>query len=138
MIVEEFLYGTEITLTIIGNEVPFVLPDIEITYERDFYDYTAKYTVGLCHHIIPSRISEEDRTIVREIGLRVYKKFELCGVSKIDFIIDKEKGPMVIGINTLHGMTEMSLVPDAGRAAGISFDELVSKIVEYGLIMKRL
>ena len=45
---------------------------------------------------------------------------------------------MVIGINTLHGMTEMSLVPDAGRAAGISFDELVSKIVEYGLIMKRL
>ena len=45
---------------------------------------------------------------------------------------------MVIGINTLHGMTEMSLVPDAGRAAGISFDEMVSKIVEYGLIMKRL
>lgn len=137
MLVEEFLFGTEITLPIIGNEVPVVLPDIEITSERDFYDYTAKYTAGLCHHIIPSRISEQDRALVREIGLRVYKEFELCGVSRIDFIIDKQKGPMVIEINTLPGMTEMSLVPDAGRAAGISFDELVSKIVEYGLSMQR-
>ena len=116
-------------MPIIGNEVPVVLPDIEITSERDFYDYAAKYTAGLCHHIIPSRISEQDRALVREIGLRVYKEFELCGVSRIDFIIDKQKGPMVIEINTLPGMTEMSLVPDAGRAAGISFDELVSKIV---------
>ena len=137
MLVEEFLAGIEITLPIIGNEVPVVLPDIEITSEREFYDYAAKYTAGLCHHIIPSRISEQDRSLIREIGLRVYKEFELCGISRIDFIIDKQKGPMVIEINTLPGMTEMSLVPDAGRAAGISFDGLVSKILEYGLSMKR-
>lgn len=137
LLAEEFLSGTEITLPIIGNDVPIVLPDIEITSERDFYDYTAKYTVGLCHHIIPARISEQDREKIKEIGLKVYREFDLCGVSRIDFIIDENKGPMIIEINTLPGMTEMSLVPDSARAAGISFEELVSKILDFGLPSKK-
>ena len=73
LLVEKFVSGTEITLPIIGNEELLVLPDIEITSEREFYDYTAKYTAGLCHHIIPARISEANRKKVIEIGIKVYQ-----------------------------------------------------------------
>lgn len=132
LLAEEFIDGTETTLPIIGNDELTLLPEIEITSERDFYDFTAKYTQGLCHHIIPARISDKDRKKMREIGRMTYQKLGCRGVSRIDFIIDKVRGPLVIEINTCPGMTEMSLVPDAGRAAGIPFDELVAKIAAYG------
>ena len=133
LLAEQFLKGTEITLPILGNEELTVLPDIEITSEREFYDYTAKYTAGLCHHIVPARISEEDRKKVCQIGQRVYKLLGCRGLSRIDFIIDENEGPMVIEVNTLPGMTEMSLFPDSARSAGISFEELIAKILELGL-----
>lgn len=133
LLAEEFLSGVEITLPIMGNEVLRVLPDIEITSEREFYDYQAKYTNGLCHHIIPARISEENRALAREIGERAYRALDCAGLSRIDFIVDEKRGPMVIEVNTLPGMTEMSLFPDSAKSAGISFDELVSEILHLGL-----
>lgn len=132
LLVEAFLSGVEITLPIYGNEQLTVLPDVEITSEREFYDYKAKYTNGLCHHIIPARISELDREKVKDIGKRAYKALECRGLSRIDFIVDEKKGPMVIEVNTLPGMTEMSLFPDSAKAAGISFDKIVSTILELG------
>lgn len=137
LLAEKFISGTEITLPIIGNEELLVLPDIEITSEREFYDYQAKYTVGLCHHIIPARISEENRKRVIDLGIKVYKKLNLCGISRIDFIVDEKEGPIVIEVNTLPGMTETSLVPDAARVAGINFSELLVKIIECGLTIDR-
>ncbi len=133
LLAEEFLNGTEITLPILGNEELTILPDIEITSEREFYDYKAKYTSGLCHHILPARISEENRAKVQQIGRKAYKALDCCGTSRIDFIIDEKKGPMVIEVNTLPGMTQMSLFPDAARYAGISFGQLVTRIAELGV-----
>lgn len=132
LLAEKFVSGTEITIPIIGNDELTVLPEIEITSEREFYDYKAKYTSGLCHHIIPARIAEEDRAKAVETAKKVYRSFDLCGVSRIDFIIG-EDGPIVLEVNTLPGMTAMSLVPDAARTAGISFPELVARIIELGL-----
>lgn len=133
VLAEEFLSGTEITLSIIGNEELTVLPDIEITSEREFYDYKAKYTNGLCHHIIPARISEQDRERAREIGAAAYRALNCRGYARVDMFVEKDRGPMIVEINTLPGMTEMSLVPDAARAAGISFEELVSTVVTLAL-----
>lgn len=132
LLAEQFLRGTEITLPILGNQELTVLPDIEITSEREFYDYTAKYTAGLCHHIIPARISQEDREEVRRIGQAAYKVLECRGLSRVDFIIDEKQGPVIIEVNTLPGMTEMSLFPDSARAAGIPFEELTARILELG------
>lgn len=137
LMAEEFLKGVEITLPILGNEELTILPDIEITSEREFYDFTAKYTSGLCHHIVPARISDKDRKLVREIGEKAYRVLNCCGLSRIDFIIDEKKGPMLIEVNTLPGMTEMSLFPDSARAAGITFDKLVSQVLELGYTAKR-
>lgn len=137
LLAEELLVGTEVTLPIIGNDELIILPDVEITSENEFYDFEAKYTQGMCHHIIPSRISEDNRAKIVDIGRQVYRKLDCCGISRIDFIIDKKKGPMVIEVNTSPGMTTMSLVPDAAKAKGIEFGELCSMILEYGLEVKR-
>ena len=136
LLAEEFLSGVEITLPIMGNDELKILPEIEITSEREFYDYQAKYTDGLCHHIIPARISDANRERAQEIGKRAYRALNCEGLSRIDFIIDERRGPMVIEVNTLPGMTDMSLFPDSARAAGVSFEELVSRILDLG--MKRV
>lgn len=133
LLAEEFLTGVEITLPIMGNEELHILPDIEITSENEFYDYQAKYTNGMCHHIIPARISQEDRARVKEIGARAYRALNCVGLSRVDFIVDEKQGPMIIEVNTLPGMTEMSLFPDSARAAGISFEDLTYEILKLGL-----
>lgn len=137
LLAEQFVKGTEITLPIMGNEELVTLPIIEITSEREFYDYTAKYTSGLCHHIIPANIDKATEKEVIEIGIKAYKELHCCGLSRVDFIVDINKGPMIIEVNTLPGMTDMSLFPDAARYVGISYEDLVEKILEYGLSARR-
>ncbi len=136
LLAEEFLSGTEITLPILGNTELMVLPDVEITSEREFYDYTAKYTQGMCTHIIPARISEEDHERAKEIGKETYRVLNCRGLARIDFIVDERRGPMVIEVNTLPGMTEMSLFPDSARAMGIEFPELCHHILTLGLDLR--
>lgn len=137
LLAEQFVNGVEITLPIMGNEQLTTLPVIEITSEREFYDYTAKYTSGLCHHIIPANIDKQTEQKIIEIGLKAYKVLNCCGLSRVDFIVDMKKGPMIIEVNTLPGMTDMSLFPDAARYVGVTYEELVEKILEYGLTAKR-
>ena len=129
LLAEEFVDGVELTLPILGNRELTALPVIEITSENEFYDFHAKYTKGMCHHIIPARISESDAENIAEIGKNAYKVLGCRGLSRIDFILDSVKGPMLIEINTLPGMTEMSLFPDSAAYAGIPFEDLVDRIV---------
>lgn len=133
VLVERFIDGTEVTSTVIGNDIVEILPLIEITSENEFYDYESKYTPGMCNHIIPARVSEPIQGTIAELSRKVYKAIGCKGFARIDYIIDKEGNPFVLEINTIPGMTEMSLVPDAARAAGINFEELVDKIVKLGL-----
>ena len=133
LLAEQFIDGPELTLPIMGNEELTVLPVIEITSEREFYDFTAKYTTGLCHHIIPANIDKRTQEEVIEYGKKAYKVLDCRCLSRIDFIVDKNDGPMIIEVNTLPGMTDMSLFPDAARYIGVSYDNLVEKILELGL-----
>jgi D-alanine-D-alanine ligase len=133
VLVERFIDGVEVTSTIIGNDYPQALPLIEITSANEFYDFESKYTPGMCNHIIPARIEKSVEEKITALSLRVYKALNCKGYARVDFIIDQGSNPLVLEINTIPGMTEMSLVPDAARAAGISFEELVEKIVRLGL-----
>lgn len=133
ILIEKFIDGIEITASIIGNEDPVVLPLIEITSENEFYDFESKYTPGMCHHIIPARITAEMEEKIKLISKNVYTSLGCRGFSRIDLIIDKNGNPYVLEVNTIPGMTEMSLVPDAARAVGISFEDLAGKIVELAL-----
>ena len=133
VLVEKFIDGTEVTSTVIGNESTEVLPLIEITSANEFYDFESKYTPGMCSHIIPARVNQDIQNKIAKLSQRVYKSLNCRGYARVDYIIDKKGNPFVLEINTIPGMTEMSLVPDAARAAGIGFEELVERIVRLGL-----
>ena len=133
VLVEQFIKGTELTVPIIGNDELQVLPIIEITSECEFYNYKSKYTPGMSHHIIPARISKEVQEKVKSEAERAYKAVGCRGISRIDFIVDENNIPFVIEINTAPGMTATSLVPDAGKHAGIEFPKLCERIVGYAL-----
>src|SRR5690606_21002798 len=109
------------------------LPIIEITAANEFYDYESKYTPGMCEHIIPARVSDKLQDKVSGISRKVYTAFKCRGYARIDFMIDGDEKPYVLEINNIPGMTSMSLVPDAARAAGISYEELVDRIVRLAL-----
>ena len=128
--------GVELTLPILGNEDLTVLPVVEITSENEFYDYEAKYTHGMCHHIIPARIADDARAKIADIGRKAYRALGCRGLARIDFILNRDNEPMLIEVNTLPGMTEMSLFPDSARSVGISFEELTERIVLLALEQK--
>ena len=132
VLIEKFIDGQELTVAIIGNEEPQVLPLIEITSANEFYDYESKYTKGMCEHIIPARIGEESQADITRISKQVYTLMGCRGFARVDFMLDKSGRSYVLEVNTIPGMTEMSLVPDAARAAGISFTELINYIVRLG------
>ncbi len=128
-LLEQYIDGPLLEVTIIGNHNPQVLPMIEVTTNNEFYDYDAKYRVGGSEHIIPPRISDELKQIVESISVAAYKAVGCRGFSRLDIMVDSANNPYILEINTVPGMTETSLVPDSARYAGISFNELIELIL---------
>lgn len=130
VLVEEYIKGRELTVAVYGNEEKQeVLPIIEITTSEGWYDYVNKYKVGASQHIIPAPISDELTKEIQNIAKRAFAVCGCCGVARVDFMLSEDNKPYAIEVNTVPGMTETSLVPDAGRAAGIEFPELCQKIL---------
>ena len=131
ILIEEFIEGREVTVAVMGNDEFEVLPIIEIVSNTGVYDYRAKYTKGLSEHIIPARITDEVSKKVAELAVKSYAKLGCKGFARVDFIIKDDEIPYVLEINTVPGMTETSLFPDAARSAGLCFEDLIEKILYY-------
>ena len=127
---ERFVAGTEVTVGILGDNPPRALPTLEIVSERPLYDYAAKYTAGQSHHVIPARLSEEGRRACTYAALRAHVALGCRDLSRVDLIIDGGGVPWVLEVNAIPGLTELSLLPDAARAAGISFPEMCQGLVD--------
>jgi len=131
---EEFISGVEITIGLLGNEQPRPLPAIEIATENEFYDYDAKYTAGKSRHIIPPRLPGEVISQAEKFAVAAHVGLGCRGFSRVDFIVDKEDNlPYILEINTIPGMTPLSLFPDAAKHAGIEFEDLVETLVKLAL-----
>jgi len=133
ILVEKMVDGVEVTASVLGNEDPQVLPLIEIFSATGVYDYTAKYTVGLSDHIIPPRLPDNVQQKIKDLAYKTYLAIGCKGLSRVDFMVDREGNSSILEVNTIPGMTETSLFPDAARAAGISFETLVGKLVELAM-----
>lgn len=133
ILVEKFIKGREVTVAIMGNDELEVLPIIEIVSHTGVYDYKAKYTKGLSEHIIPARLSKEVAEKVKYYAAKSYKLLGCRGFARVDFMIENDTNPFVLEVNTIPGMTETSLFPDAALNAGITFENLIDKIVKYAL-----
>ncbi|MGC8766426.1 MAG: D-alanine--D-alanine ligase family protein [Brevinematia bacterium] len=130
---EKAIIGTEITIGAIGKGDDItVLPIMELRPKKEFYDYEAKYTKGMTDFIIPAEISKEQEEVVVEFTKKAFKILNCKGVVRFDAIISKDDGiPYFLEVNTIPGMTETSDIPAMAKAAGISFEEVVLKILEY-------
>lgn len=134
VLVETYIKGTELTVAVLGNEDPKALPVIEIVPQvGDFYDYESKYAADGSKHICPARLDDATTELVQHTAEAAHKALLCRGVSRTDIILDAEGTPWVLETNTIPGMTSTSLLPDAGRAAGIEFPELCTKLIEYAL-----
>jgi D-alanine-D-alanine ligase len=137
VLVEERLRGTELSVGVLGNRDLQALPVIEIVPKRDFFDYRAKYDARLTDEICPARIPQALADEVQELALRAHRALDCRGLSRTDFICDAKRGPVVLELNTMPGMTINSLLPKAARVAGISFPELLDRLVQLALEPRR-
>lgn len=133
VLAEKFLSGTELSIPVLGNEALTALPVIEIVADGEFYDFESKYTPGKSRHVIPARIPEETARKATELALRSFRATGCRGIARVDLMLDAAGEPFVIELNTIPGMTETSLVPDAARHAGMSFGELAERLVDLAL-----
>ncbi len=132
VLVEEFVVGTEITGPVLGNDDARVLPLVEIVPGGGFYDYEAKYTPGATQEIVPARIPEATAAKARELTLRAHHALGCRGISRVDMLVTSDE-IYVLEVNTIPGLTETSLVPRAAEEAGISFPQLVDRLIELAL-----
>ena len=131
VVVEEFISGKELTVAVAGNnKLAEAFPIIEITTVSGRYDYESKYTKGASSHIIPARIPEATAEQVKRLAEKTFRVCGCAGIARIDIMLSEDNVPYVLEVNSVPGMTETSLVPDAARAKGIAFEELCEYILK--------
>jgi len=134
VILEKFIDGIELAVSIIGKEKPNALPIVEIVPKKKFFDFESRSKVGETDYFIPARISSSLDKKVKEVAIAVHNSLKCTKLSRVDIMLDKkEKIPYVLELNTSPGMTDTSLLPMAAEEAGISFEELVDKIIKMSL-----
>ena len=133
LLIEEWIVGKEVTVAVIENGGGAqALPVIEIIPNlSNYYDYASKYASGGSDHIVPARITEEHKELLQKWAVLAFEQIGCRSVSRVDFIIPEDGSePVILEINTLPGMTKTSLVPDAARALGLSYDQVVGLMIE--------
>lgn len=133
LLVEKFISGRELTIGILGDQA---LPIIEIIPKGGFYDFTNKYPFlnpsagGGAEHVCPAKIPEEQTRVIQELALQAHRSLGLQVYSRVDIMLPDDGEPSVLEINTIPGMTEASLLPEAAGVAGIGYPELCARIIE--------
>jgi D-alanine-D-alanine ligase len=136
LLVEKYVAGEELTVGILGSEA---LPIIMIKPKEGFYDFKNKYPFlnpeagGGADHYCPAPLSPEVTKRIQEIALAAHRALGLEVYSRVDFILPADGEPCVLEINTIPGMTETSLLPEAAGVAGIGYGELCERIIALSL-----
>jgi len=138
VILEKYIKGTEVSVSVIGNDNLEALPVIEVSTQKEFFDFESMYTMGQTEYFIPARLPEGLIKKVQEIAIRVHTVLNCRDVSRIDIMVDEDGAPYVLELNTSPGMTETSLLPMAAAARGIEFAELVEMLVGFALERRRV
>lgn len=136
VLLEQYVDGTEIAVSILGDADPHALPPVEIVAKKGFFDFESMYTMGMTDYYVPARIGDEMTEQVQDLAIKVHKLLRCRDVSRVDIMIDERAGPLVLELNTSPGMTETSLLPMAAAEAGMDFPELVEKLVGFALARK--
>ncbi len=126
VIVEKFVDGAEITAAILDDRV---LPLVKISTPNQFYDYQAKYLEDSTEYECPCGLPEDLEREIQDLALNAFQRLQCHGWGRVDFLLDADNKPYFLEANTAPGMTSHSLVPIAANAVGLSFPELVMRIL---------
>ena len=125
-LVEEYIDGRELTIGIVGDSI---LPIVEIIPKNKFYDYKCKYSLGMSSYEVPAEIATDVKEKINKYSLELHHLIGCRHYSRIDVKLDSNNNIYLLEINTLPGMTQTSLLPKAARTYGITFSELIDKII---------
>jgi D-alanine-D-alanine ligase len=140
LLIEKFVPGRELTIGILGEQA---LPILEIIPKGGFYDFTNKYPFlnpgagGGAEHVCPAKIPEDETRAIQDLALRAHRSLGLQVYSRVDIMLPDKGEPSVLEVNTIPGMTEASLLPEAAAAAGIGYAELCARIIELSQQRRR-
>ena len=132
LLVEKFVSGRELTIGILGDQA---LPIIEIIPKGGFYDFTNKYPFlnpqagGGAEHVCPAQIDQNKTAEIQELALQAFRALDLQVYGRVDVILSDSGEGFVLEVNTIPGMTEASLLPEAAAAAGIGYVDLCARII---------
>ncbi|MDP2942268.1 MAG: D-alanine--D-alanine ligase [Candidatus Omnitrophota bacterium] len=126
VILEEFIEGKELTVGILDDKP---LPVIQLVPKRRFYDEVAKYTSGMTEYLVPAPISKMESDMAQDAAIRAHKCLGCASISRVDMILSREERIIVLEVNTIPGMTQLSLLPKAASAAGMGFAELCERML---------
>jgi D-alanine-D-alanine ligase len=136
LLVEKFVPGRELTVGILGDQA---LPILEIIPKGGFYDFNTKYPFlnpqagASAEHVCPAKIDDAKTQEIQAIALRAFRSLGLQVYARVDVILTEKGEPFVLEANTIPGMTETSLLPEAAAAAGIDYPQLCARIIELSL-----
>jgi len=125
-LVERMVKGREVTVGILGDTV---LGSCEITHGSSTFDYQTKYQSGTARYHLPPRLSATRVNNVEAMALAAYRSLGCRGYGRVDFLCSDSANDVVLEVNTLPGMTQMSLLPKIARQAGVPFEQLVEQIL---------
>lgn len=130
VLLERFVEGRELAVSVLGGEP---LPIVEaIPRSGDTYDFEARYEIGRTSFVCPAELAEGEAAAVTEKAIAAYEALGCSGFSRVDLIL-AEDGPQVLEVNAIPGLTDTSLLPQAAEAAGMSFEQLVGRILDLAM-----
>lgn len=130
LLIEDYVAGREMTVAVVNGKAFSV---VEVKPKSGLYDYEAKYTKGGSEYFAPADISEEISAAIQDAAVKAYKVIGAWGLARVDFMLCKKDKLHCLELNTLPGMTELSLAPMSTNAAGMEFDELVSQSLKAAI-----
>lgn len=133
VLIERYVKGRDLAVSVLdGPHGPLALPVVEaVPRGEDFYDYESRYEIGMTTFVCPAELPDDTTSRAQELALDVYRLLGCRGLARVDLMLDEHSGELwVLETNVIPGMTETSLLPQAADAAGISFDELIARLLE--------
>jgi D-alanine-D-alanine ligase len=134
MLAEQAVNAREIEVSVLGNDDPIASVPGEIIPCREFYDYIAKYIDDRSELIIPADLPPELTRRIQELAIAAFLAVDCAGMARVDFLLDRDTGELYVGeLNTIPGFTPISMYPKLWEASGISYSELIDRLIELAL-----
>ena len=134
LVVEQGLEAREIEVSVLGNDEPITSVPGEIIPSREFYSYAAKYIDDSSDLLIPAPISPEHTELIQQLAIMAFKALDCSGLARCDFLLERATGEVFLNeLNTMPGFTPISMYPKLWEASGISYTELIDRLIELAL-----